>query len=318
MKETIAIVLLSLLSCSTELQPENEISESGSNTIDHNCTDIHSIPDQWIDAAKGSLNIVYFRASHGSQLTDGGMSALVNFSEEYSTKYAYGNQESGVLTIEEAEADLQHQNDSWVSTTEEYLNSHPNCNTVMWAWCKIYQDGIDVEKYIQDMELLISKHGPGGSAGREVPVTFVFMNGHTYPWAGDGLGERAYMRNKRVRDYCQENGFWFYDFYDIECYDPDGNYFGDGNPDGSYSGENRLRWDSSYDAPGGGRANWAIDWMERNPDSELAKLAQDQICVSCEHSEGRHDDGNARLQCVLKGNATWWLWARLAGWEGVE
>ncbi|MBN1599798.1 MAG: hypothetical protein JW894_16000 [Bacteroidales bacterium] len=278
------------------------------NIIDHNCTDIHKIPKHWIDSAKAKLNIRYARASHGSQLTSGGMRVLTNFSDEYSNLYSFSpNGKDGSLKLVEFREDLQHQNADWVRITEQYLNTNPKCNVVMWAWCKIY--GMDVDKYIADMEYLISKYGNANE--NRSAVTFIFMTAHTWPWGEKG--KWVYEANRKIRKHCEYNDRWLYDFYDIECYNPDGNYFGDGSNNGEYTGKNRLRWDSSYDK-GDTRGNWGIEWMKKNPDSELTLLAGDNICVSCAHSEGEGKDDNSRLQCVLKGNAAWWLWARLAGW----
>lgn len=55
-------------------------------------------------------------------------------------------------------------------------------------------------------------------------VTFVYMTGHA-----DGSGETGnlHLRNQQIRAYCLESAKVLYDFYDIELYDPDGNYFGD-------------------------------------------------------------------------------------------
>ncbi len=97
----------------------------------------------------------------------------------------------------EFEADLEHENDTWVATTEAYLDTHPEVNTVMWAWCDILDMYID--QYLVDMEMLIAKYGPGGSEGRTDPVTFVFMNGHTHPWGT--LSEEVYNANLEIKTY---------------------------------------------------------------------------------------------------------------------
>jgi len=284
-----------------------------SRTIDHSTSDIHLIPENWIDSAKAKLNIAYWRASHGSQLTSGGMRALINYSSANAALYNFSEDGGeGVLKLVEIKADLEHQNDTWVATTEDYLAANQEVNAVMWAWCGI--EGLDVDQYLDDMEMLIAKYGPGGSAGRAIPVTFIFMNAHTYPYAD--LGEEVYNSNLQIKTHCEANNRWFYDFYNLECFDPDDNYFGDGTPDyGPWNGLNRLRWDMSYDQSGGGRGNWGIEWMNANPSAELTLLAADDICQSCEHADGSDDDDNSRLHCVLKGQAAWWLWARLSGWQ---
>lgn len=308
-------IMKTILTCFLLVLFVFQLNAQVSRTVDHTCTDIHSIPDNWIDSAKAKLNIVYWRASHGTHLTNGGMRALVNYNSEFATKFAYDeNDGEGVLKLVEFLQDLQHESATWVATTEAYLQSHPDVNIVMWAWCSIIDQ--DIDQYLADMELLISKYGEGGSQGRENPVRFIFMNGHTYPYNGNGEGEYVYNANWQIKRYCEENSHWFYDFYDLECFDPDGDYFGDGTPDGGpYNGDMRLRADMSYDHPEGGRANWGVEWLAANPGSELALLSADNVCVNCEHSEGDHDDDNSRLQCVLKGQAAWWLWARLAGWN---
>lgn len=290
------------------------ISSSGQSgkIVDHRCTDLHQIPVAWIDSAKAKLNIRYARASHGSQLTDGGMTAIVNYSVGNAEQYGFNSSGTGgALRIDEYEEDLEHESDVWVSITETYLGSHPECNVIMWAWCGIY--GEDVDQYLLDMEDLIAKYGPGGTENRDIPVTFVFMTAHTWPWGE--IGQFTYEANQQIRNHCIQNGRWLYDFYDIECYDPDGEYFGDGNPDGSYSGAKRLRPDMSYDQTGEIRGNWGIEWMNENPSHELSLMAADNICTSCEHSDGEGDDDNSRVHCVMKGMAAWWLWAELAGWN---
>ncbi|MBN1599795.1 MAG: Ig-like domain-containing protein [Bacteroidales bacterium] len=312
MKDLITIIIIFIFFLSVL-----ELTGQDYKIIDHRCNDLHAIPDNWIDSAQANLHIMYYRASHGSQLTDGGMTAIRNYSGSYASKYDYGDSDSdGTLHLEEAVADLEHENAVWVSMTDNYLANNPECNVVMWAWCDIYE--MDINQYLADMEALEAKYGPGGSENRPVPVTFVYMNGHSWPYNSSGRGQSVFESNQQIREYCHANNKWFFDFTDLESYNPDGTYFGDGNPDGTYSGENRLGWDCSYDIDESIRGNWGIEWMNANPASELTLMAADNYCNSCEHSDGEGGDDNSRLHCVLKGIAAWWLWARIAGWGTDE
>ena len=78
-----------------------------------------------------------------------------------------------------------------------------------------------------------------------------------------------------------------YDFADIETWDPDGNYFGDKHPR------------DTCDYLGG---NWAKEWQESH------REGVDWYRCSSAHSQP--------LNANLKAYAAWWLWARLAGWDG--
>ena len=97
-----------------------------------------------------------------------------------------------------------------------------------------------------------------------------------------------HLRNQQIRNYCITNNKVLYDFCDIECYDPDGNYFGDKNVSDncSYTG-----------------GNWATEWQNSHTQGV------DWYNCSSAHS--------APLNANLKAYATWWLWAGLAGWNPV-
>ena len=115
-------------------------------------------------------------------------------------------------------------------------------------------------------------------------MRFIYMTGHL---DGGGSSGNLHVRNEQIRAYCNANNKILFDFADIERYDPDGNDYLD------------LGANDNCDYSVG---NWAIEWCDANPDSDLC-----EDC-SCAHSQS--------LNCNLKARAFWWMMARLAGWDG--
>jgi hypothetical protein len=299
----IMVMMLSLLlaiSCSGEKQqddgsdlvPDDGPIATESMIIDHRCTDLDAIPQEWITKAKSDLHIAYGHTSHGSQITDG-MSGLVGFmnSKGYPQDLCAWNNggSGGALDLHDYAmgGDVGYY-PQWVDNTRSYLgqvnsatgrgSANPDVNVIIWSWC-------GQAAGLTEQQMITNYLAPMSNLETEYwGVRFVYMTGHT---DGTGLTGNLHLRNQQIRDYCDANKKTLYDFEDIESYDPDGKYFGDKNvTDGcAYSG-----------------GNWATEWQNSHT------LGVDWYQCSSAHSEP--------LNANLKAYAAWWLWARLAGWDG--
>ncbi len=255
--------------------------------IDHNCTDIDSIPAIWINQAKADLHIAYGHTSHGSQLITG-MDSLDAFMGGTGLYVWNDGPLAGYLDIDDyfMPGDLGHDGDTtWATYTRTYLDDPANSdvNVVIWSWCGGCSDNTEegINIYLNKMNQL---------EGDYPDVDFVYMTGHLDIWSWANLK----ARNQQIRDYCIANDKILYDFADIESYDPDNTYF-------EYANDN---CDYYSDATGSNLlGNWAIEWQ----DSHIEGV--DWYNCPSAHSEP--------LNANQKAYTAWWLWARLAGWGGA-
>ena len=253
--------------------------------VNHHTIDLALIPLSAIDSARAKLRIAYGHTSHGSQLITG-MDGLVTFK---GSTYRYdGTGTGGALMLQDCPfmdaSDLGNPDrTSWESSTRTYLATHSDINVVIWAWCGEVSTATesDITTYLSLMNGL-ERDFRG--------VRFIYMTGHL---DGTGLNDNLHLRNEQIRTYCVANSKSLFDFADIECYDPDGVYFG-----GKIPNDN-----CDYDSNGDGvrEANWAVEWQDAHPGR----------WYQCSAAHSQPLNGN------LKAYAAWWLWARLAGWPGT-
>lgn len=252
--------------------------------IDHRCTKLSSISAQYITEAKQNLHIAYGHTSHGSQLTDG-MTGLVSFKGD---TYSWNNGGSGgALDLHDyaMTGDLGNPDrTSWADRTRNYLDANTDVNVIIWSWCGQVSTAseADIDTYLNLMAELEEEYPD---------VKFVYMTGHL---DGSGLSGNLHLRNEQIRNFCNINKKILYDFADIECYNPDGLYFGDKKPNDAcdYDSDNNGSLDS----------NWAIEWQDSH--------TQGVDWYSCNSAHSQPLNANQ------KAYAAWWLWARLAGWDG--
>lgn len=264
--------------------------------IDHTCTDIRQVPETWINQAKTNLHIAYGHTSHGSQLISGmgnngiALDQFMTGNGASPNLYTWNNGGAGgALDLHNyfVSGDLGNPNRvTWAQRTRDYLDNpaNSNVNVVIWSWCGQAATSIEnIDIYLNLMEGLIAQYPD---------VNFVFMTGHLN---GTGLDSQLNLANEHIRNHSRTNGRILYDFADIESYNPDGaiNYMALKATD-----------NCDYDSDGNGTRdkNWALDWQNSHTENV------DWWASGAAHSQ--HLNGN------LKGYAAWWLWAKLAGWNG--
>jgi hypothetical protein len=274
---------------------------------DHTIVDmlrLGRIPESAITTAKNQLHIGYGHTSHGSQIVDG-MSGLVAFANAGGLGFSYsqdlftwnGGGSGGALDLQEGSGygagplsnDCGYYPD-WVIETRDFLNNPANSeiNVIIWSWCGQVTSRTNetiVSTYLEPMAQLESDYPH---------VRFVYMTGHLST-EGTGPTENTHLRNEQIRAFCRDNNKWLFDFADIESYNQEGEYFGD----------RKVNDACNYDSDGNNSldANWALEWQ--NDPSNAGKWYN----CGAAHSQP--------LSANRKAYAIWWLWARMAGWDGT-
>lgn len=185
--------------------------------IDHTCTDLSQIPDEWIDSAQANLKVHYAHTSHGGQLTTG-LARIEAEDPEYGVNIGTRTlpTEAGALCIfdgQETESyitpDLYWESETGMNMTRNVLNNNPTINLSMWSWCTQLNSYSEeqVQAYLDSVSTLEA----------EFPeVTFIYMTCNAQATGAEGYNR--YLNNEMIRQHCRDNDKVLFDFADLDAW----------------------------------------------------------------------------------------------------
>lgn len=252
--------------------------------IDHTCTDISKIPEQYINIVK-TMVLHHTGQSHGRQVPHG-MENLENEAPTFDQTQSEQGIPSGTgLKITRGQLSQHHKwqvgiktkrywqganGRAWTKRTLDYHSGngdsvHASLHT--WCWHLRKWSETQVKEYLASMETLEAGY-PN--------TTFIYM---TDTCDKDGsIGYNRWLRNEQIRRYCKDNNKVLFDFGELE----------------SWSANGKKQNTYYHAASGKNIPYWHDDWRS-----------------APYYSQGHINEA----ACTMKAKAMWWLMARLAGWN---
>lgn len=251
---------------------------SESLIVNHTCTDLSKIPNEWVEAVKENIKCYYAHTSHGVQLT-AGLREIAESNSKYAVliqKKLLPGHAGAVAILDDPYAGP---GDYWQTKrgrerTESIIDYFP-INMAMWSWCG--QAGSysaeQVQEYLDALDDLQKAYPE---------VVFVYMTGHAQH--GGKKGYNRHLRNNQIRRWVKEHPEKkrvLFDFADLDSW--------------WYNAATRTWEQSSYKYFNG----------------------KEYLNISIEHPRyhGQERAHTTLESCRQKGRASWWMFARLAGWN---
>jgi len=255
--------------------------------IDHNCTDVNSIPSNIIDSIKTNCKFNWAATSHGHQVLTGlklvesdypNLDVTIGDGETGWSTGGYLPDPNGTFCVMDGITQLfaacgkcclgiqtegyWEGSNAHTSMQKTLTQCYPDINISGWGWCTELGgwSAAQVDEYLNQMINYMSIY-PN--------VQFIFSTG-TAEGSGDG-GYNRFQRNNQIRNFCIANNQICFDFADLECW-----------------------------------SNGEMNYYIHNGDT-----------IPLQHSDynGNTFHHTNALNCKNKGKAVWYMMALLSGWQ---